>query len=345
MDTLMGASLCVLAGVCVGTFLLPLKLSRRWVWENSWLIGSAVMFLILPVAEAWLLIPATPQVLAYAGARSIFFSFLAGLGQGTAALVFTYGVTLMGLSLGYSVMVSMIIVFSTMIPLCVGHPGQLTKPGGITLIVGICLIILGSAMAGVAGKKREAIADRTLSTNSRRSTGLGWMIFISIYVGIAASLNYFVLEFQSGITKAATIQYGVSPALAPVIVLLPWYIGNFILIFAYCIFKMVKDGTLKNYFTAGPDLKREYLLAISIGILWYLGQGVMYLAGFQELGVLGVPVGAALFMASTIVTSNVTGFLTKEWENAPRRILVLMCGSVAFLLLGVVVIGIGNHFS
>lgn len=342
MDTLIGGVLCILAGVFVGVFLLPLKLSRRWAWENSWLIGAAVMFLVLPFAEALLFIPAVPAVLREAGARNVSFSFIAGVVQGTASLVLTYGVILMGLSLGYSVMISMIVVFGTMVPLFFRHREQLISTGGVTLIAGVCIIIAGAIMAGVAGRQRESLSNKVLNYRHDRDVSLGLMFFVSIYVGITASLNYIILEFQSTITQNATTQYGVPRSLAPVVVLLPWYLGVFVLNLVYCIAKMAKDGTLENYFKRVPGLGREYLLAISIGLLWYLGQGVLYLAGFQRLGVLGVPVGAALFMASTIVSSNASGVITKEWDGVPKPIANLMFTAVVILLLGIVVIGVGN---
>jgi L-rhamnose-H+ transport protein len=352
MNVALGIGLCILAGVCVGTFLLPLKLSRRWAWENSWLISATFMFLIFPLTEAWFFVPAALPVLRSASVSSVVLSFVAGIVQGTAALVFTYGVTLMGVSLGYSVMMSMIMFFGTMIPLWFGHPNLILKAAGLTLMTGVGIVVVGAIIAAIAGERRgrfspttglDSLADGP--THKARSPSFALMALIGMYVGVTASLNFFVLEFESGITQRATTQFHVSLPLAPFVVLLPWYMGNFVLNFIYCVGKMNRDRTLANYVRGGGGLGLEYLLAVSIGVLWYAGQGSLYLAGFQRLGSLGVPVGAALFMGSIIVTSNLSGLMTKEWDRVPRSIARLMYGAVAVLLLGIAVVGVGNYLA
>ena len=366
MNVALGIGLCVLAGVCVGTFLLPLKLSRCWAWENSWLISATLMFLILPLAEACFLVPAALRVLRSASVGSVVISFVAGIVQGTAALVFTYGVTLMGVSLGYSVMMSMIMFFGTMIPLWFGHPNLILRAAGLTLMTGVGIVVIGAIIAAIAGQRRGRFSQTTAldelsrraaqksdlnarladgPTRKTRNPSFTLMALIGMYVGVTASLNFFVLEFESGITQRATTQFHISQALAPFVVLLPWYMGNFVLNLVYCVGKMSRDGTLANYVRGRRGLGLEYLLAISIGVLWYAGQGALYLAGFQRLGSLGVPVGAALFMGSIIVTSNLSGLMTKEWDRVPRSIATLMYGAVAVLLLGIAVVGVGNYLA
>jgi hypothetical protein len=364
MQPALGAVLCVMAGVAVGTFLLPLKLSRHWAWENSWLLGVSLMFFVFPLLEAAWLVPQAPHLLREAGLQKVMLGLLAGVIQGAGALVFTYGVTLMGLSMGFSVLISVILAFSTLIPLFARHSNQLMSPNAITLLVGVVVIIIGCITAGSAGRRREefrrkqmqlaegdvsspagtaAAAVVTDPVSTPRRFAVVWLVTVSIFVGITSSMNYFVLEFQSDVTLNA-VKSGVQPVLAPLVVMLPWYVGAFALNLIYLIGKMLKDGTLGNYFRILPGLGREYMLALSIGVLWYVGQGILYLAGFQKLGSLGVPVGAALFMTSVIVTSNVTGLRTKEWDDVPDGIRAVMYRAVALLVAGVVVIGVGNAF-
>ena len=57
MHQLSGVLLCMAGGIGIGVFLLPLKYSKNWAWENSWLLGSLFMYLILPVTEALIFVP------------------------------------------------------------------------------------------------------------------------------------------------------------------------------------------------------------------------------------------------------------------------------------------------
>jgi len=105
---------------------------------------------------------------------------------------------------------------------------------------------------------------------------------------------------------------------------------------------MVRDKTLKNYWSAS-GLRREYLLGASIGLLWYVGQGVGYTIGQAVLGPLGVAVGAALFMGTMMVVSNVLGVRTGEWKGVPGVIMRKLYIALVLLVVAMAVIAVGNY--
>ena len=43
-----GLVFILLAGVCQGSFMLPVKWMRNWAWENYWIIFAATAYLIAP---------------------------------------------------------------------------------------------------------------------------------------------------------------------------------------------------------------------------------------------------------------------------------------------------------
>ena len=339
MYQVLGFSLCVLGGIGVGLFLLPLKYSKSWTWENSWLVGTVFMYLLLPLLEAWIFVPNFVEIFQAASSRDFLMIYVFGLVQGTGALAFTYGVTLMGLSLGYSLMISLMAVTGVVVPLVVGHPNQIPTLGGITLIAGVAVLILGVLFSGKAGRLRERGAG-----TAAKIRNFGLVIFISIYAGIANSFFYFTFEFQKGLKTIAIGQFGVKETLWPVLNVIPLFAGMFTINSVYCLIKMAKDGTLGNYWKPAR-LGREYFLALTIGILWFLGQGICYTVGFTMLGNLGVPVGAAVFLGTMIVVSNLTGLRTGEWKLAEPKVLRLMYTGIVLVILAVALVGAGNHFT
>ena len=48
LSTLIGIALVLAGGVMEGAFALPLKLTRKWSWENTWGAGSLVALLLIP---------------------------------------------------------------------------------------------------------------------------------------------------------------------------------------------------------------------------------------------------------------------------------------------------------
>jgi L-rhamnose-H+ transport protein len=308
------------------------------VWENSWLVATLFMYLLLPLAEARFFVPDFVQIFRAANPRDFWMIYFFGLIQGTGGLAFTYGIVLMGLSLGYSLMISLIFVTGTMVPLVLGHPDQIPTVGGITLILGVLILIAGVALCAKAGRLRELAAGA-----GTRIRSYALVIFIILYSGIANSFFYFSLEFQKNLKAAAITQFGVKEALWPVLNVIPLFAGMFTINLVYCLFRMAKTGTFKNYW-CGTRLGVEYLLAAAIGIAWFLGQGVCYAVGFTMLGSLGVPVGAAVFMGVMIVVSNVLGLKTGEWKQAEPRIMRLMYAGIILEILAVTIVGVGNHF-
>jgi len=337
MHPIIGILACVVGGIGVGVFTLPLKYSKGWAWENSWLVGTFFMFLVLPVTEGFILVPNFMEIFHAASRADVGMIFVFGLIQGTGALAFIYGITLMGLSLGYSLMISLNAVFGVMVPLFVGHPEQAFTTGGITLSLGVVLLVVGVGLAAKAGKQREQAAG-----TEAKIRNFGLAMLIAVYSGIANSFFYFSFEFQKSLKEIAIHRFGVSETLWPIANVIPLFAGMFAVTLIYCLFKMTKEGTLVNYWK--PDgLRREYVLAIVLGVLWFLGQGICYATGFTMLGKLGVSVGAAVFMSSAIAFSNLLGLRTGEWKGAPLSTVKILYSGVLAEILAIAIIGIGNY--
>jgi len=339
MEQILGIILCVLGGIGVGVFLFPLKFSKSWAWENSWLLATFFMYLLLPLIEAKLFVPDFLNIFRAASTRDVEMVYVFGLVQGTGALAFTYGTTLMGLSLGYSLMVSLNAVTGVMVPLILGHREQIPTAGGITLILGVVILIAGVTFSGKAGRRREQAAGA-----SGKIRNFGVAILIALYSGFANSFFYFSFEFQKALKTIATQQFGVKETLWPIVNVVPLFAGMFTINLVYCLIKMASDGTLKNYWRANRR-GAEYVLAISIAVCWFLGQGVCYTVGFTMLGSLGVPVGAAVFMGAMIVVSNLLGLKTGEWAQASPGIFRLMYVGIILEVVAVAIVGLGNHFT
>ena len=154
MSIITGSLICMLGGIGVGSFLLPLKFSKNWRWENSWPVGASFMYVLLPLATLFTLIPSFAQIYGQTPWKDLSMIYLFGLIQGTGALVFTYGTTVMGLALGYALMIGCISLFGLLVPLFGAHMDRVTKLDGITLLIGCFILIIGVGLS-VAGLERE----------------------------------------------------------------------------------------------------------------------------------------------------------------------------------------------
>ena len=340
MQIILGSMLCILAGVGVCAFLLPLKFSRSWKWENSWLVAALFMYVIFPLVTLHLVAPAYLQIYAETPVSDLLMIFLFGLIQGTGAYTFTYGTTVLGLALGYALMIGAISVVSLLVPLFGAHAVRLSHLDGITLLIGCAILIVGVATAGRAGFAREQM--KAADTAARKPVSLLMASLIVLWSGVANSLFYFTFEFQKVMKDLAVTKYGVPEHFWGFLNIVPFFFGMFLVNLILTTAKMVKDKTLCNYWSAG-GLGREYLLAVLIGLLWYLGQGVCYTAGHTLLGPLGVAIGAALFMGMMMFVSNIAGIRTGEWDGVDARTRRLLYGGLAILVVAMTIVALGNY--
>jgi L-rhamnose-H+ transport protein len=340
MSIILGSLLCALGGAGVGSFLLPLKFSKTWKWENSWLVGAFFMYVLFPLIALRLLVPEFGRIYAETPLRDILMIYFWGVLQGSGSFIFTYGTTLMGLALGYALMIGAISVVSLLVPL-MAHLDRVTKLDGITLLIGLALLLIGIALAGRAGWERE-IQTASEGQEERKRVNLGLAVFVVIWAGIANSLFYFTFEFQKAMKGIAIEQYGVPEPFWGFLNTLPFFLGMFTMNLILTGGKMIKEGTLRNYWAAS-GLSREYALGFAIGLLWYLGQGVAYTAGHTLLGPLGVAIGAALFMGTMMVVSNISGLRTGEWKGVRPQTVRLLYAALAVLVVAMSVVAVGNY--
>lgn len=76
--------LLVLAGAMNGSFALPMKFTRKWAWENTWLIWSIFALVVFPPLLAFLTVPSLGSVYAEAGAGPVAIAAGCGAGWGIA---------------------------------------------------------------------------------------------------------------------------------------------------------------------------------------------------------------------------------------------------------------------
>jgi L-rhamnose-H+ transport protein len=342
VSIIIGSLLCMFGGLGVGSFLLPLKFSKAWKWENSWLVGAFLMYVLLPAVTLFLVIPRFDEIYGRTPLKDLGMIYVFGLIQGTGSLIFTYGTTVMGLALGYALMIGCISLFGLLVPLFGAHFDRVTKLDGVTLLIGCAILIVGIGLSGWAGLQREAIKGEPGAATGQKKLNIPLMVIVVLWSGFANAMFYFTFEFQQSMKALALSQYNVPLYAWGFLNTLPFFLGMFTVNLILTTAKMVRDKSLKNYWSAS-GLRREYLLGASIGVLWYVGQGVGYTMGQAVLGPLGVAVGAALFMGTMMVVSNVLGVRTGEWKGVPSATMRKLYVALVLLVVAMSVIAIGNY--
>src|SRR5271168_4199516 len=122
----LGILLLVLAGAMNGSFTLPMKFTRQWAWENTWLAWTIFALGIFPPLLTFSTISHPGAVYAQPGMAPFEMIVLAcGAGWGASQVFFGLAVDAVGIALAFSVILGISAAVGSLIPLVREHPEKI----------------------------------------------------------------------------------------------------------------------------------------------------------------------------------------------------------------------------
>jgi L-rhamnose-H+ transport protein len=334
----LGMAVILASGLLNGGFALPMKYSRCWKWENTWLVFSLVGILLLPWTLAVGLVPGLTHVYAGVPLRALMLPMLFGLLWGIAQVTFGISLKLVGVALTFAVVSGLASLSGSLVPLLAFHPEDLFRPRGLLLLLSIPFLIVGLILYAYAGRGREkeqATADAgPAHGKSEFATGMALCIFTGVF-GSSYNLGFVF----GGEVIRSSLRQGAGPLTSTyaiwAIVLGAGFIPNLV----YCVYLLVRNRTANRFGESGWP--RETVFALAMALAW--GGGVLsYGIGATLIGAYGTSVGYMLFIAASILFANAFGWLTGEWKGTSTRTRKLLLAAVAFILAAVIVLNLGG---
>jgi L-rhamnose-H+ transport protein len=342
VQVILGALIAVTAGIINGLFALPMKLARKWSWENVWLPFSALALVVFPYLVASRGTPRLWAAFQQAEPSSLLIAVLCGIAVYSGSLMFGISLNLIGNALAFSLLVGSMSAVGVLSPILVFHPEVLATPGGKWIILGISFLFAALIVCAWAGVlKARAQADSSPQKSRGGSSGVFRGMSLAIAGGVLSGFLPLGMSmgWAKGIAEAAVQFGGAGQAAAQNTVLLPILIGGALPNCLYAARLLFRNKTYEQY--RGP---RWYWLIILLMAIMYSGSVALW--GMSSaggmLGGLGPSVGWALFVGGLVVSSNVGGLATGEWKNAGGKPLGWMVGGVTLMVAAVSLIGYGN---
>lgn len=374
-NPLLGVVFHWLGGLASGSFYVPFKGVRKWSWETFWLAGGLFSWLICPWVGALLLTNDLFAVLKEIPAKTFWMTYLMGALWGLGGLTFGLTMRYLGMSLGMAIALGYCAAFGTLVPPIVkgefadkllNHSG--TSAGGPMVLFGVFICLVGIALGGVAGVRKEKEMAGKTSTIAEFNLwkGLG----IATFSGVMSSCFSFGFQFGEPITHI-TAAKGTGPLWVGLPVILVILLGGLTTNFIWCVLLHIKNGSAHQYFspsvkpvksqTEGGDghggktsvqafevgsavpLAGNWFFCILAGTFWYL-QFFFYQMGESQMGDYKFS-SWTLHMASIIIFSTLWGIFFKEWKGAQKSTKLLVVVMLAFLVGSTVIIGLGNKKS
>ncbi|HLJ90817.1 MAG TPA: L-rhamnose/proton symporter RhaT [Candidatus Angelobacter sp.] len=331
-ETTVGFLMLVVAGAMNASFTLPMKFTRQWAWENTWLAWTLFALFLFPPVLALLVVPHLGEVYRDAGPGPVLVVAAFGAGWGVAQVFFGLAVEAIGIALTFSIVLGISAAVGSLLPFVRLHPEKLFTPVGCGIVAGVILVIAGVAICAVAGRRREAMTTAGFGPAARsRSMKSGLML--SIACGLGASFVNLGFSFGDSLLGSAR-KFGASPLGAPNAAWLPLMVAGGIPNLCYCLYLLSKNktGSRFNGRTVG-----YWLLALLMAVFWF-GSSQLYGISAGKLGGLGLIVGWPLFMSLIVIMASLLGVMTGEWKNSGRQPLRIQFAGVAMLVVAVFVL-------
>lgn len=326
----------LVGGLLNGSFVAPMKRLTKWQWENSWLVYSIVGLIIVPWVVVLGTVPHVGEILRASPMPVLVEVCIFGFGWGIGSVLFGLGVSRLGLAVGYGVILGLIAPIGTFLPLIILHPEQLRTRAGYALINGTLLVIIGIVFLAVAGKRREREAS---ALPSMVRAGFWGGLAICVLSGIFSPMLNFSFVFGQPL-QGQTAAMGVDRMWATGVIWALTLTAGFVVNAGYCVYLLQRNGTW-GLFSTRKISPNHFAGASLMGVLCF-GSFMAYGIGASALGSLGGIVGWPVFMAMSLITSNVLGAATGEWTGASRRSYAYSVVGIALLIIAIIIISRGG---
>ncbi len=332
----LGFVLVFIAAIAGGGLAVPLKNRRKFELENIYIPSTLVMMIFLPLIMGALVAPEWVEAVRAAGAQTVWAGVAYGFGWGVGAVLFGYGVTMAGMSVGYATIMGINTAVGSILPFLVKSPADLLTPGGLVILAGIAGCVIGVAVCGWAGSLRERQSG--LSGERRK---FGAALLVCVASGVLSSCANLGFAFTSRVGDEA-LRLGASPVFSTLASWMPVFWGAAAALLLWFGGLQIKKGTWRK--NVGQHAAHDWMMGILMGVIWFVAT-IPYGMGAYYLGRLGTSVGWAVNIASSLLVANVFGFLTREWTGVPSRVLRILYSGLAILIAAIVLLAVGSSMT
>jgi len=327
-----GLALTLVAGLCSGNSMLPMKFAHRWQWENTWLIFSLFSLVIIPWTLAIMLAGNLRGIYCSLLPGQLLLPFILGAAWGVAQVLFGLSIARLGQALGFAIIISLGSLGGTLVPLLFKNRAVFATSNGALILSGLAVMLAGIVLSARAGSRREQEA--------KKETGSGYALALALAVLcglLAPMINYSFVFGQE--TAARAVQLGISPIRAAYTVWPVSLAGGLLPNLAYCFYLLSKKKTWGLFL--GPWMP-DAGFAVLMAVLW-MGALAIYGVASVCLGALGTSVGWGLTQILAIMSANIGGLLAGEWTAAPASARRTLYAGLALLTAATVLLAAGNR--
>lgn len=325
-----GIATIVTGGLLNGIFIFPIRFIKQWEWENMWLAFGFFGLFLLPTTIAFFAVPHLLAVYSAVPALKLALTCSMGISWGIGSLLFGLGVSALGMSLGYAIIMGTSALFGTLVPALLLSRATLLSWNNLKLAGSLALVCIALSLCAIAGLKRDRAASSAQYQTLTKTTFRKGLI-LSILSGILSAC--FNIGFATTTAISASAQhYGASRTSSTLSIWALIMSSGFIPSFFYCLYCLRRNHSLRLY-TCAPQ---NWCHAFLMGALW-IASVIIYGVGASLVGGSGAAIGWPILTSITIFTATLIGVANGEWNGARHIARRYLYPSLALLIAAVTV--------
>jgi len=334
MGILSGILTAGLGGTAAGSLGWPMKLMKKFQFEQIWLPGMLFGLLLIPWTITFVFCPNAATALGsvdlWVFVKANIFSLAWGIGN----VLLGISLVRIGSSLSFAILSGIGIPLGVIIPMVFKGSGvfeqapDLFSPTGMVILAATVLMLAGVIFVTLAGFGR----DKMLKTNNEKSGDFLGGLIMCIVSGICSVGPAFAFVYSQAHIRNAMIEQGAGEWPASIAV---WASSMFLGVMVnvlYPVFLMTKKKTW-HVLKENP---KEIGLSLIVGFNLFLAFGLWGL-GMLLLGPLGASLGFGLYFAFQILAAQGLGWISGEWKGVKGKPISLMIIAVVILLIASVI--------
>lgn len=334
MGILSGILTAGLGGTAAGSLGWPMKLMKKFHFEQIWLPGMLFGLLLIPWTITFVFCPnaltALGDVELWVFIKANVFSLAWGIGN----VLLGISLVRIGSSLSFAILSGIGIPLGVIVPMIFKGSGifeqapDLFSPAGTVILAATVLILAGVVFVSLAGFGR----DKMLKINKKTTGGFLGGLVMCIVSGFCSVGPAFAFVYSQAPIREAMIEQGAMEWPASIAV---WASSMFLGVMVnvlYPVFLMTKKKTwyiLKN----NP---KEIGLSFIVGFNLFLAFGLWGL-GMLLLGPFGASLGFGIYFTFQILSAQGLGWISGEWRNISGKPIKHMIIAVVFLVCAAVI--------
>ncbi len=341
-NPIIGTGLHAIGGIAASSCYLPYQKVKKWTWETYWLVQALFAWIVMPLLIGWLTVPDFFEILQTAPKNVMWGAFLLGAVYGFGGMSFGFSIRYIGYSLTYTIAIGMSAVLGTIVPLILygGLIEYFTAPGGMVVLWGMALSVVGVALTGWAGFRKEK--DLLVKEGKKVQFNMKIGVILVLIAGVLSAVFNISLEHGQPVSDmAAERGAGHFEGNAKYIVSTS---GCFLVNLIWFMVLSIRQKSLKEFGGAQglkpSGLLKNYFWSVLSGCLWF-GQFFFYGLAHVKMGTFQFA-SWVLHMSMLIFFSYIAGVIMKEWRNVSKKTFVTLIFALVVLIASFVVIAWGS---